>query len=132
VINIGVAAHIAAASPGGPRSDNGMSAAQRKSIENGIWLCQSCAKLVDSDTRLFTVTLLAEWKAEADRAAKAEILTPPVLRPDAGPMLLLPTTDPAQAFFPFSARATVLAGRERENALLDAFLDSGAQFAWWQ
>jgi tetratricopeptide (TPR) repeat protein len=131
VMNIGVAAHIAAASLGGPRFDKAMSTAQRKSVENGIWLCQSCAKLVDSDTRVFTVAVLAEWKAEADRVAKGEILAPPALSPDTAPTLLLPATDPSRAFFPFSARATELAGRERENTLLDAFLDSSAQFSWW-
>ncbi len=131
VINIGVAAHIAAASLGGPRFDWRMSTAQRKSIENGIWLCQSCAKLVDSDTSQFTVAVLAQWKAEVDRVAKSEMLAPPGFDPDATPTLVLPATDPARAFFPFSARATEMAGRERENALLDAFLNSSAPFSWW-
>jgi len=46
---VGVAAHITAASAGGPRYDAGLSPEQRRSIDNGIWLCQTCAKLVDSD-----------------------------------------------------------------------------------
>jgi hypothetical protein len=47
-INLGVAAHITAASPGGPRYDALLTPEQRSDPGNGIWLCQSCAKLVDS------------------------------------------------------------------------------------
>jgi len=47
-INIGVAAHITAASKGGPRYDEHLTPAERKSINNGISLCQVCAKLVDN------------------------------------------------------------------------------------
>lgn len=56
--NIGVAAHICAAAPGGPRYDKNMSEEERKSINNGIWLCQSCAKLIDSDENKYTVQLI--------------------------------------------------------------------------
>jgi hypothetical protein len=50
-INIGVAAHITAASQNGPRFDANMTPEERKSAENGIWLCQNCAKLIDNDER---------------------------------------------------------------------------------
>lgn len=50
VTNIGVAAHICAAAKGGPRYDASMTPEERKSPENGIWLCQSCSKLIDTDT----------------------------------------------------------------------------------
>ncbi len=56
-LNVGVAAHITAASPGGPRYDSMLTPAQRKSGENGIWLCQSCAKLIDNDPALFPTEL---------------------------------------------------------------------------
>ncbi|HKV39719.1 MAG TPA: HNH endonuclease, partial [Blastocatellia bacterium] len=36
-LNIGVAAHIAAAAPGGPRYDPQMTQEERKSESNGIW-----------------------------------------------------------------------------------------------
>jgi hypothetical protein len=68
-VNIGVAAHITAASPGGPRYDSSLSTAQRTSAENGIWLCQTCAKLIDSDQSGFTPARLAEWKADTESAA---------------------------------------------------------------
>src|SRR5437762_2740934 len=60
VINLGVAAHITAASVGGPRYDPRLSSEMRCAAENGIWLCQSCAKLIDSDATRFTVSLLGE------------------------------------------------------------------------
>lgn len=64
--NIGVAAHICAAAPGGPRYDENMSEEQRKSINNGIWLCQSCAKLIDSDENKYTVQLVKSWKQQTE------------------------------------------------------------------
>src|ERR1700733_14217213 len=72
-INIGVAAHVHAASPGGPRYDAGMSRAERSAAANGIWLCQSCGKLVDSDRSRFPAELLRNWKNRAEDAARKEI-----------------------------------------------------------
>jgi|CXWL01.1.fsa_nt_gi hypothetical protein len=69
VINIGVAAHISAASAGGARYDNSLSDGMRKHATNGIWLCQNCAKLVDNDPAQFPATLLNRWKADAEFAA---------------------------------------------------------------
>lgn len=72
-INIGVAAHITAASPGGPRYDPSLSADQRRSAENGIWLCQKCSKLIDSDVGRYTVPRLRSWKTEAEEVARVEL-----------------------------------------------------------
>ena len=72
-INIGVAAHIAAASPGGPRYDSEMSPKERKSIDNGIWLCQNCAKLIDNDEKRYPSDLLKDWKNQSEDASLAEI-----------------------------------------------------------
>lgn len=52
IINIGVAAHITAASKGGPRYDESLTSHERKSYDNGIWLCQSCSKLIDGLLRM--------------------------------------------------------------------------------
>ena len=38
-VNVGVAAHITAASPGGPRYDANLAPEERSSSSNGIWLC---------------------------------------------------------------------------------------------
>jgi len=69
-LNIGVAAHITAASPAGQRYDKTLTNEQRKSIENGIWLCQSCAKLVDNNPERYTVNLLLKWKLVAEESAR--------------------------------------------------------------
>jgi len=73
VLNIGVAAHITAASEGGPRYDADLSVEKRRSVKNGIWLCQSCAKLVDNDVERYTVEVLREWKRRAEQAALREV-----------------------------------------------------------
>src|SRR4051812_35713863 len=62
IVNIGVGAHITAASPGGPRFDPMLSNEERQSAENGIWLCQNCAKLVDNDPTRYPVDILRQWK----------------------------------------------------------------------
>jgi len=72
-LSIGVAAHITAASPGGPRFDPSLRAEQRSSIENAIWLCQSCGTLVDRDWAQFTVDILRDWKQRAGRSASIEL-----------------------------------------------------------
>ena len=72
-VNIGVAAHITAASQGGPRYDARLPSEERKSIDNGIWLCQNCAKLVDNDEQRYTTDLLIEWKRLSEQAALLEV-----------------------------------------------------------
>lgn len=71
-INIGVAAHITAAAPGGPRYDQTLSSAERKSIHNAIWLCGTCNNLVDSDAPKYTVELLRLWKTVAEAGDERE------------------------------------------------------------
>ena len=72
-INIGVAAHICAAAKGGPRYDENMTPEERKSFENGIWLCQSCSKLIDTDTSRYTKEILKNWKTIAEELAVMEV-----------------------------------------------------------
>lgn len=63
-VNIGVAAHICAAAPGpgARRYRADMTPEQRKSPENGIWLCQDCAKAIDSADPAFSESFLQDWK----------------------------------------------------------------------
>lgn len=68
-VNIGVASHITAAAAGGPRYDSDLSDSERSSIENAIWLCQNCAKLVDSDISTHSISLLRRWKVAAEAKA---------------------------------------------------------------
>lgn len=73
IVNIGVAAHITAASLGGPRYDVQLSSEQRRADLNGIWLCQNCAKLIDNDPKRYTAEVLLKWKAAAEKSALAEL-----------------------------------------------------------
>lgn len=74
--SIGVAAHICAASPGGPRYDANMSADERKDISNCIWMCQNHAHLIDTDEIKYTVALLRQWKLEAEISASETLGDP--------------------------------------------------------
>lgn len=69
VVNIGVAAHISAASLGGARYEADLSSEQRADSSNGIWLCQTCAKLIDNDSTRFSRDVIEGWKRAAERAA---------------------------------------------------------------
>lgn len=73
ITNIGVASHICAAAKGGPRYDESMAAEERKSFDNGIWLCQSCSKLIDTDTARYTKEVLLRWKKVAEELAILEV-----------------------------------------------------------
>lgn len=75
-IIIGVAAHICAASPGGPRYNVAETPEARRSKENGLWLCQNCGRLVDADPQRFTVEQLAKWKNDAQARAFRELVAP--------------------------------------------------------
>jgi hypothetical protein len=75
-IIIGVAAHICAASPGGPRYDVAQTPTARRGKENGIWLCQNCGRLVDADPAKFTVDKLTKWKQDAQTHAFRELVAP--------------------------------------------------------
>ena len=59
----GVAAHICAASLGGPRFDPTQTENERRGVDNAIWLCHSCSDLVDKDEQAFPKEVLREWKS---------------------------------------------------------------------
>jgi hypothetical protein len=67
--SIGVAAHITAASAGGPRFDASLSSDERRDARNGIWCCQNCAKLIDNDVARYPVKELIRLREAAERAA---------------------------------------------------------------
>jgi len=69
VINLGEASHIFAASPGGPRYDDSMSREQRSSIDNGIWLCKSHARIIDIDYVNYSPETIKQWKLIAERTS---------------------------------------------------------------
>ncbi len=73
VTMIGEAAHICAASPRGPRYDANMTSDERSSIDNGIWLCANCARIIDRDTIKYTVNILKTIKEQAEQRATARL-----------------------------------------------------------
>ena len=75
-LNIGVAAHLTAAAPQGPRYDSHLSPEERGAPANGIWLCQNCAKLIDNDPQRYAVEQLRTWKLEAEEYALRNIGRP--------------------------------------------------------
>lgn len=72
-VSLGVAAHITAASQGGPRFNEHLTSEGRRASENGIWLCQQCSRLVDADDSAYEVADLTEWKTFAEAAAAIEL-----------------------------------------------------------
>ncbi len=64
-IYVGVAAHITAASEGGPRYDKNLTPEQRSHITNGIFLCAFCSVMVDKNNGIdFPPPILSKWKEQ--------------------------------------------------------------------
>lgn len=76
ISNVGVAAHIIAAAPGGPRYDPSLTPAARSDITNGIWLCQTHAKLIDDDCVQWTASNLRETKRRHEEYVRRTIGIP--------------------------------------------------------
>ena len=73
-VNIGTAAHICAAAPGGPRYDAAMSPEERSSPKNGIWMCRDHGTAIDCADPKFTVELLCAWKKQAENNSWRRVL----------------------------------------------------------
>jgi hypothetical protein len=58
---------------GGPRFNPALTSAERSHIDNGIWLCQNCAKLIDSDLARFSEVLIRSWQMVAEDSARASL-----------------------------------------------------------
>ncbi|MEU0112777.1 hypothetical protein ABZ137_03385 [Streptomyces bobili] len=129
-VNLGVGAHITAASPGGPRYDPALTSTERSAGDNGIWLCQNCAKLIDSDVVRYTVTTLRQWKAEAEHRALV-MLQAGVGAADDSLALALPQLDSPDSLLAFASTAIARVGRDTELGELKTFLDAGPTFSWW-
>lgn len=80
VIDIGTAAHICAAAPGGPRYDEKQSLEERSSAKNGIWMCRDHGKAIDSTDSEFTVEQLLEWKKQVEDESRRRVLRNEVAR----------------------------------------------------
>lgn len=64
-----------------------MTPALRSHADNGIWMCQQCGKLIDSDTK-YTVDMLHAWRRKSEEATLREVQTGKFIIPaEAAPML---------------------------------------------
>ena len=73
-MNLGEAAHIHAASPGGARYLETMTTEERSSPDNSIWLCKKHARAIDLDEQTYPAELLKSWKKTAEDKAVKEML----------------------------------------------------------
>lgn len=73
--SVGMACHISAASagPGARRYRPDMSSEDRRSIGNGIWMCYTHGKLIDTDETRFTTPQLEKWREIAELRARAQV-----------------------------------------------------------
>jgi hypothetical protein len=66
----GIAAHITATSPKGPRFDPTLSPEERRSEENGIWVCTRHGREIDTDSPGYSIKTLKGLKGlREERAA---------------------------------------------------------------
>ncbi|NVJ61640.1 MAG: hypothetical protein HWE27_14690 [Gammaproteobacteria bacterium] len=72
-LNLGVAAHICAAAPGGPRYNPDQTKDERRAYENGIWLCSTCSRLIDDDSASYPVALLNSWKSQTIEYVRSNV-----------------------------------------------------------
>ena len=98
--SIGVAAHICAAAANGPRYDPSMSTEERKSIENAIWMCGSCSRIIDNDVETYTTEELKKVKHEAEERAANELGKVPPTKEDAVKQLATAFTGEQSKFLP--------------------------------
>lgn len=115
----GVAAHITAAAPKGPRYDPALTKQQRASIENGIWLCSNCAGLIDRDIAGHSVDLLRQWKRDAEKRAFERLGTPQPQKDDAIRAVTAALTGAVHLDYALQAPRAVSAGVSQALEALD-------------
>ena len=75
-VNVGETAQITAASPGEPRHNPSLTPSQRSAAENGIWPCQTHARMLDTDEKLYPAEMLRELQRKAEEPASEVIERP--------------------------------------------------------
>lgn len=53
-----------------------MTSEERRDQSNGVWLCQTHAKLIDSDAEHFTAERIRQWKRDAEQNAFRNLVAP--------------------------------------------------------
>lgn len=72
-VSTGIACHIYAAAPNGPRANHDISSDERSAIDNGIWLCSNCSALIDKDPAAYPPNLLLAWKKGAEKEVRDQL-----------------------------------------------------------
>ncbi len=73
-IYIGEASHITAAALGGPRYNASLTPEERNSVENGVFLCKGCARMIDVNNGIdFSVDLLRSWKSQHEEWVRSNL-----------------------------------------------------------
>jgi hypothetical protein len=74
VLYIGKVAHISAAASGGPRYDASITPEARMHISNAIFLCSSCADMIDKNAGTdFSVARLKQWKSQHEEWVRSNL-----------------------------------------------------------
>jgi hypothetical protein len=73
ITNVGDAAHICAAAPGGRRYVESMTPEERSHIDNAIWCCALHARLIDRDETVYTIGALRQMKRDREAASAEEV-----------------------------------------------------------
>lgn len=132
--SIGIAAHITAASAGGPRYAIALTEKARKSMENGIWLCSNCSIAIDKDVDRYSIELLKQWKLEAEQLAKQELGKRLPHKNDAIDTLTTALTGKPQRFLPeaisniHQASSTALEALDPRFSVKSNYVDGTAHF----
>lgn len=115
---VGEAAHIHAASAGGPRYLATMGTEERRSIDNALWLCSICHIKVDRNPHQFDAALLKDWKRRAELSATAELGQQLPTAADAQ-RLLMAALDASPRHLPLNAIANVVGATEAYLRAMD-------------
>ncbi len=77
-LKTGQACHICAAARNGPRYKKDQTPEERRSIDNGIWMCSVCSNKIDKDFASFPREKLHEWKTRTEAFVSGDGAKPPL------------------------------------------------------
>jgi hypothetical protein len=89
----GIAAHITATSPKGPRFDPTLSPEERRSEENGIWVCTRHDREIDTDSPGYSIKTLKGLKGLREERAAKELGQPLSTEDQSACVIELPYAD---------------------------------------
>ena len=102
-----------------------MSSDDRSSIENGIWMCFTHGKLIDTDESRFTIPMLMKWKVLAELRARLSL--------DQGRTIDLSPKDLTDMTFAGEKFTVGGVGTGEENRIIgDALINSCVTVIWGQ